>query len=71
MNEWISVNERLPELGPVLVCFLEPFFGSFSKVLEVGYYEESDNEWFFWLSGTKIVGGGVTHWMPLPEAPTL
>ena len=76
MSEWISVGERLPDVAPVLVCFLEPFFGKLSSEIGVGYYD-SPNEyddssgrgWLFWLNDRKILGGGVTHWMPLPEPP--
>ena len=58
INEWISVDERLPERngryltdcnveGQRLVCLL--------------YY----NKVFGFTEGT------VTHWMPLPEIPTM
>ncbi|MGL4752706.1 MAG: hypothetical protein ACRCXB_09875 [Aeromonadaceae bacterium] len=69
--EWISVNdERKPERFPVLVCYLEPFFGEFTKEIGVGYYDPPDNYenpseangWCFWHNDRKIVGGGVTHW---------
>lgn len=77
MNEWISVNDKLPGDAPVLVCFLEPSFGSFNKEFGVAYYDSPDNYedpddgqgWLFWLNDRPIVGGGVTHWMPLPEPP--
>jgi len=64
--EWVSVNERLPE-GKVLVCYGEPFFGTFTSEIEVGYYE--GGIWRFWLSDRVINTDGVTHWMPLPELP--
>ena len=56
---WIPVTERLPEeLQPVLVCLI-------SKVRVVAWY--SDEEWTVSWSGAPV--RGVTHWMPLPEAP--
>lgn len=74
---WISVKDRLPEKGPVLICFLEPFFGKFSKEIGIGYYDSpSDYEnpedgtgWRFWNPDRIVLGGGVTHWKPLPEPP--
>lgn len=74
--EWISVDDRLPD-GKVLICFLEPSFGHMYPEFGVGYYDSPDHYdnpedgegWLFWLSDKPIVGGGVTHWMPLPDPP--
>ena len=77
--EWISVKDSLPnvDVGAVLVCFLEPRFGSFIKEVDVGYYDDpkhyirddGSHGWRFWENDRKIVGPGVTHWMPLPAPP--
>jgi len=75
-GEWISVKDELPE-GRVLICYLEPFFGEFTEEIGVGYYDNpadyedpNDGEgWKFWLGDRNVVGGGVTHWMKLPEVP--
>ena len=77
---WIPVSERLPENGPVLMCFLEPSFGAHVQMVEVGYYDSPDDYettegiedvtgWRFWLSDKKVKGKGVTYWMPLPPLP--
>ena len=73
--KWISVDEELPK-GKVLICFLEPFFGSYTKEIGVGYYdnpedyEDNDGQgWLFWLNDRKVLGKGVTHWQPLPDPP--
>lgn len=61
-NEWISVNDRLPEhMLDVLVS------NSKDKWVVAGYLNHS-NEWYncFDESGVSII---PTHWMPLPEAP--
>lgn len=61
--EWISVEERLPEKGRVVLVYISDrksimlthFFDDFSLVrvgMESGFS-----------------GHGVTHWMPLPEPP--
>jgi cupin superfamily acireductone dioxygenase involved in methionine salvage len=71
-QEWISVEERLPEEG-----------GTYLIVLKEKY--ESEKEWRYhvdaasfifdwdcifhdWDEGQEI---HITHWMPLPEAPKM
>lgn len=76
-SKWISVTERLPEgLDKVLVLFEngtimdaqyedciddESRFGTYR-----GYY---DPDTLGFVDGEWIPYEGVTHWMPLPEAP--
>lgn len=78
-NNWISVEDRLPEDGDgtVLVCFpdIEPYNlkehfvnAKHDTRVKTAVYSE--------YSGTWIIGdmGGVsniqpTHWRPLPEPP--
>lgn len=76
---WIKCSEKLPEplSGPVLITYLEPFFGGYKREMGVGYFDHDENYeppdtgkgWLFWLHSTPIRGGGVTHWQPLPEPP--
>jgi len=65
--EWISVKDKLPEGGKVLVCFQEPFFGSMTSEVDVGFYDNKDSCWWLWNGERKIFR--VTHWMPIPELP--
>lgn len=59
MSEWISVNDRLPEVG-VSVLAWKPC-GPF-----VGFYDGDT-----WMVTTDQYNEcGITHWMPLPKAPT-
>jgi hypothetical protein len=57
MNEWISVEDRLPEKG-------------YQLVWEAGYpnvgYVASDGKW---RVDRDEVTPYVTHWMPLPDPP--
>lgn len=63
MSDWISVNDRLPELyTPVLVYIDED--DAFPKVREGRLL----------LGGTWIADlirgeNEITHWMPMPEGP--
>ena len=62
-QEWISVEERLPETNKkVLVCYSN---GS----MDIAQYIRVDGFelWFEETTFTKH----ITHWMPLPEAPKM
>ena len=81
-NEWISVEERLPDLEPNIIkwgdrgykqnsvrvlCVCKQKSGK--VMVKEGYYEvwNGNKTRPYW----KIPGSidSVTHWMPLPEAP--
>lgn len=61
-STWISVEERLPEEGEVVMCY--------HKALEhpvVCQWDESD---LCWVNNDWTFGRGlITHWIPLPEPP--
>lgn len=67
-NEWVSVEERMPEESDGMVLFTN------GKAVTSGYRNH-----MFRMSGEEGIyapairkGGGymrVTHWMPLPELP--
>lgn len=64
-NEWISVEEKLPEKGEnVLVYAIAKYIGD--TKIGIDKLEEGERRpvWFYthgWFE--------VTHWMPLPEPP--
>ena len=64
-SEWISVDERLPRENEVVLVYngeiLQRIYTSYNN--EVRWW--SDECW----SSTKQLG--ITHWMPLPEAPKM
>lgn len=57
---WISVDERLPEEYDTILCF-DGSYVQASVFLDGEFIEDDKYE------GDPICG--VTHWMPLPEAP--
>jgi len=69
MNEWVSVEDRLPEFNTEVLCFVK-------RNTDVNNYET-----YFWLWKyyTDETWGDsefnieedevVTHWMPLPKTP--
>lgn len=68
MNNWISVKDRLPELGDVVLIAGNGYvhcgvYGSkyyANKWYEVNYDRYGDEEEIYY---------NVTHWQPLPEPP--
>ena len=62
--EWISVEERLPEVGAVALVW-DGTFRNVARFGKWGWHTE-------YLFGSKDGGmfvDGVTYWMPLPEPP--
>jgi len=41
----------------------------FGRSIGVGYFDEESGLWLFWLGDCEVKGGGVTHWMPMPDLP--
>jgi len=60
-SQWISVDDRLPESGAVLISHLSSFN---SPVVSVAFTQGKS-----FYSGTSYPVQRVTHWMPLPEPP--
>lgn len=69
MREWISVNDRLPEVGvPVLA-----FDSSKVYVALLPACDEYCEHWTVtedYCCSCLGCTGVVTHWMPLPEPPS-
>ena len=65
MREWISVNDRLPELDKKVAVLLNEaypliaYLNAFDRGWEVSVSSVEID--FYWRTDT------VTHWMPLPE----
>ena len=58
-QEWISVEERLPESRFVIVC------DEYGTVGEAFFFKQNGR--FEWIEDGELAF--ATHWMPLPEAP--
>lgn len=65
MGEWISVKDRLPEIGIKVLVFIT--YTSVNDEIDVDMIDPSishtSEPWGTYLSKH------ITHWMPLPEAP--
>lgn len=67
-QEWISVEERLPEEKVMVLGFHHTVFkggGHYDLVLVT----ELQNGLFVPFNCSPVKNGSVTHWMPLPDAP--
>lgn len=64
VQEWISVNDRLPETGGYVVCIAKrnPFSRFMPMVARI-----EKNGWVNPITEQYI--SEVTHWMPMPEPP--
>jgi hypothetical protein len=63
MNNWISVKERLPEVGKVVQTKVDD---------ESGEHNHADLKRFgslWFLADGSMYIYSPTHWMPLPEPP--
>lgn len=61
VNEWISVNDRLPEEKVWVLCLCR------AGIHEVLRWQ--NGQWLHDLSPLAYMKSFVTHWMPLPQAP--
>ena len=64
VQEWISVDDRLPEVGGYVVCIAKrnPFSRFMPMVARI-----EKNGWVNPMTEQYI--SEVTHWMPMPELP--
>ncbi len=69
MSEWISVDEKLPELTMFENQFSEDLllWHCGDTIHLIGYYNDKD-EWRIYHDSEKACEY-ITHWMPLPEPP--
>ena len=71
-QEWISVEDRLPEIGGTYLITLKEKYAyedEWNYHVDVASYSfDWDCTFNDWDEGQEI---HITHWMPLPEAPKM
>lgn len=63
-GQWISVNDRLPRVGERVIAY-----GDNGPKGCCMAFVNDDDEWLYEIDNHYENGYGITHWMPLPEAP--
>ena len=65
-NEWVSVEERLPEsqADVLVVAFWHEQWQTM-----IGWHSDMGKKWRVITPHGEREPGGVTHWMPLPAPP--
>jgi len=71
--DWISVDERLPKYGEVILIARRESYSEVAKMLiSLGYRSYTDSGGEHWEE-CRFSGGSIfvppTHWQPLPEPP--
>jgi hypothetical protein len=71
MNEWINVKDRLPNIQMFVLTY-DPDFGINPGVMT----RRNGSKWLLECYDDvgfdgRVSSYDVTHWMPLPEPPTL
>jgi len=67
MNEWISVEDRLPEKGEHVFCYCREDYEQRGYHVKTTHWDgEGDTHEFKSVYERYI---SVTHWMPLPKPP--
>lgn len=62
--QWISVKERLPELGNRVIVYIDDYPGFMEFAQYCSEYPPTR-----WKIGYYYCGDEVTHWMPAPNMP--
>jgi hypothetical protein len=65
-DEWVSVEDRLPEEGQVVSIWSEQH--GFQSKYYLTVYSESNKFFEPFQSGISVIRD-VTHWQPLPQPP--
>lgn len=70
MNEWISVDERVPESSADVTVFSEEY-GVVNGYYwsGIGWAPTEEPKWFVCCGEHEGSVYDVTHWQPLPEPP--
>ena len=63
VQEWISVDDRLPEDDSDVLAYLRIVEGS--RICQANY---ANGMWFDWIFNTPVTES-ITHWMPMPQPP--
>ena len=66
-NEWVSVEEKLPDFDTPVLVYVKDIFDN-KGIINITKYTITYNLTNNWL-GYENSSFKITHWMPLPEPP--
>lgn len=69
MAKWVSVQDRLPTDNTLVLAWDSE--GADVMRFRNAYTDDKRHHAAKWVYEDRIIVTGVTHWMPLPEPPTL
>ena len=64
VNDWISVNDRMPDNGQDVLVYIDD--KEESRITGCNY---DNGVWYDCVMNCEIVIPNITHWMPIPEPP--
>lgn len=64
VNQWISVKDRLPEIGQKVLVYYPKWDGNEIQVAHL-----MRKRTFFYVDGINIRIENITHWQPLSKPP--
>lgn len=68
-DRWISVEERLPEVGSAVMVYPHPHICRYGPWDYYGVEQVAGFHSWDGANDTDSIVPGVTHWMPLPSPP--
>lgn len=66
MNEWINIDEKLPDDDQYIIGYCQNYPVNFVSMVR---FEKQKNSHYFWNDALDQKAN-VTHWMPLPDPPS-
>jgi hypothetical protein len=72
VNQWISVDDRLPNIGERVFVYIPRPDNHYNT--EIAYISEGNDDYPYWVLGDKSQFYStrfhyISHWQPLPEPP--
>ena len=67
MAEWISVKDRLPEDGSIVLCYHQSGYGG--GIMFTAQFTDWRGREYDWAVTYGGHFSNITHWQPLPSPP--
>ncbi len=68
-ESWVSVENRLPNVGQPVLCWPPKCFDGSPASYTVVLRSYKDKRWFVVVGNGIVYNHNPTHWMPLPGPP--